>query len=325
MTGFVSLLRRTIAAAAILAAFAGAAQAEPLEVRLDYAYYNPVSLVLKDKHWVEEALGPDAHVTWVLSAGSNKALEFLNAQSLDFGSTAGSAALLGRANGNPIKSVYVYSKPEWTALVTTAASPIQTVADLKGKRIAVTRGTDPHIFLLRALAGAGLTEHDVKIVPLQHADGRLALERGDVDAWSGLDPFMAQAELESHDRLFFRNADLNTYGILNVREAFLTAHPEIVGKVIAAYERGRHWSLDHKAELAQTLAAASKLSPEVAARQLERTDLSSPVLGDSPRQSIAAAAGVLKSSGVVDASVDLDQVLAQLFEPRFTQKYASAK
>ena len=325
MTGFVSLLRRTIAAAAILAAFAGAAQAEPLEVRLDYAYYNPVSLVLKDKHWVEEALGPDAHVTWVLSAGSNKALEFLNAQSLDFGSTAGSAALLGRANGNPIKSIYVYSKPEWTALVTTAASPIQTVADLKGKRIAVTRGTDPHIFLLRALAGAGLTEHDVKIVPLQHADGRLALERGDVDAWSGLDPFMAQAELESHDRLFFRNADLNTYGILNVREAFLTAHPEIVEKVIAAYERGRHWSLDHKAELAQTLAAASKLSPEVAARQLERTDLSSPVLGDSPRQSIAAAAGVLKSSGVVDASVDLDQVLAQLFEPRFTQKYASAK
>ena len=325
MTGFVSLLRRTIAAAAILAAFAGAAQAEPLEVRLDYAYYNPVSLVLKDKHWVEEALGPDAHVTWVLSAGSNKALEFLNAQSLDFGSTAGSAALLGRANGNPIKSVYVYSKPEWTALVTTAASPIQTVADLKGKRIAVTRGTDPHIFLLRALAGAGLTEHDVKIVPLQHADGRLALERGDVDAWSGLDPFMAQAELESHDRLFFRNAALNTYGILNVREAFLTAHPEIVEKVIAAYERGRHWSLDHKAELAQTLAAASKLSPEVATRQLERPDLSSPVLGDSPRQSIAAAAGVLKSSGVVDASVDLDQVLAQLFEPRFTQKYASAK
>ncbi|MEI9982457.1 MAG: ABC transporter substrate-binding protein [Aliidongia sp.] len=116
------------------------------------------------------------------------ALEFLNARSLDFGSTAGAAALLGRANGNPIKTVYVYSKPEWTALVTRADTPINSVADLKDKRIAVTRGTDPHIFLLRALAGAGLTEHDVKIVPLQHADGRLALDRGDVDAWSGLDP-----------------------------------------------------------------------------------------------------------------------------------------
>jgi sulfonate transport system substrate-binding protein len=325
MTALSRFLRRTLAAAAVLAAFVGTARAEPLEVRLDYAYYNQVSLVLKDKHWVEDALGPDVKVTWVLSAGSNKALEFLNAQSVDFGSTAGSAALLGRANGNPIKAVYVFSKPEWTALVTTANSPIKTVADLKGKRIAVTRGTDPHIFLLRALAGAGLTEHDVKIIPLQHADGRLALDRGDVDAWSGLDPFMAQAELESHDRLFFRNPDLNTYGILNVREAFLAAHPDIVEKVIAAYERGRHWSLDHKPELAATLAAASKLPPEVAARQLERTDLSSPVLGDGPRQSIAAAAGVLKSSGVVDASVDLDQVLAQLFEPRFTQKLASGK
>src|SRR5579859_1292878 len=137
MTGLSHFLRRTLAiAVAGLALVGTAARAEALEVHLDYAYYNPVSLVLKDKHWVEDALGPDVRVTWVLSAGSNKALEYLNAQSLDFGSTAGSAALLGRANGNPIKAIYVYSKPEWTALVTTAASPIQAVADLKGRRIA---------------------------------------------------------------------------------------------------------------------------------------------------------------------------------------------
>jgi sulfonate transport system substrate-binding protein len=62
-----------------------------------------------------------------LSQGSNKALEFLNARSIDFGSTAGAAALLGRANGNPIKAVYIYSRPEWTALVTTEKSPITKV------------------------------------------------------------------------------------------------------------------------------------------------------------------------------------------------------
>jgi ABC-type nitrate/sulfonate/bicarbonate transport system substrate-binding protein len=78
--------------------------------------------------------------------------------------------LLGRANGNPIKAVYIYSRPEWTALVTTEKSPITQVTDLKGKKIAVTRGTDPHIFLLRALALNGLTERDVKIVPLQHPE-----------------------------------------------------------------------------------------------------------------------------------------------------------
>ena len=321
MTGRVASLRIALIAA-FAALLGGGAQAEPLTVNADFAYYNPVSLVLKSKHWLEEALGPDVTVVWVQSAGSNKALEFLNARSLDFGSTAGAAALLGRANGNPIKTVYVFSKPEWTALVTRSDTPIQTIADLKGKRVAVTRGTDPHIFLLRALASAGLTEHDIKIVPLQHADGRLALDRGDVDAWSGLDPFMAQAELESHDRLFFRNPDLNTYGVLNVREAFLAEHPEIVEKIIAAYERGRLWSLDHKAELAAILAEAAKLSPEVAARQLERTDLSNPALDDGPRRSIAAAGTVLKASGVIPEDTDTDKVLGELIEPRFTQRLA---
>ena len=311
-----TLLRHAVLCAGLLVA--GAAPAETLTVHVDFAYYNPVSLVLKNKHWAEEALGPEVSVEWVQSAGSNKALEFLNARSLDFGSTAGAAALLGRANGNPIKAIYVYSKPEWTALVTRADSPIHTVADLAGKRVAVTRGTDPHIFLLRALAGAGLTEHDLKLVPLQHGDGRLALDRGDVDAWAGLDPFMAQAELESHDRLFFRDPDLNSYGVLNVREAFLAEHPDIVAKLVGAYERGRLWSLEHKPELAAILAEASKLSPEVAARQLERTDLTNPALDDGPRRAIGAAGATLKASGIIAADTDADAVLAALIEPRFS-------
>src|SRR5215813_8217009 len=140
-----------VALAATLLGLGGAAA--ETKVRLDYAYYNPVSLVLKDKGWLQQDLGAKGvSVEWVLSQGSNKALEFLNARSIDFGSTAGAAALLGRANGNPIKAVYIYSRPEWTALVAPSTSPITKVSDLKGKKVAVTRGTDPHIFLLRALA-----------------------------------------------------------------------------------------------------------------------------------------------------------------------------
>ena len=124
-------------------------------VTLDWAYYNPVSLVLKQQGWLEEELKPDGiQVHWVQSLGSNKALEFLNAGSLDFGSTAGAAALLGKINGNPIETIWVYSKPEWTALVTRPDTGIAKVEDLKGKRIAVTKGTDPYIFLLRALEPA---------------------------------------------------------------------------------------------------------------------------------------------------------------------------
>ena len=112
---------------------------------------------LLEKEFAKDGIG----VLWVQTLGSNKALEFLNAGSIDFGSTAGSAALLGRINGNPIKSIYVYSKPEWTALVTRKDTAIDKIEDLKGKRVAVTRGTDPHIFLVRALQSVGMTEKDI--------------------------------------------------------------------------------------------------------------------------------------------------------------------
>src|SRR6202035_40201 len=98
--------------------------------------------------------------------GSNKALEFLNAGSIDFGSTAGSAALLAEIKGNPIQAILVFSRPAWDALVTRKDTPINKIEDLKGKRVAVTRGTDPHIFLVRALLSVGLSEKDIQPVLL---------------------------------------------------------------------------------------------------------------------------------------------------------------
>ena len=214
----------------------GLAADVPDQITVDYAYYNPVSLLMKKKGWIEEEFAEEGtDVRWVLSLGSNKALEYLNGGSVDFGSTAGAASVIVRANGIPIKAVYVYSKPEWTALVTRPDSGITKIEDLKGKRVAVTRGTDPHIFLLRALDSVGLTEKDIKVVLLQHPDGFRALDAGQVDAWAGLDPHMAKAELESGAKLFFRNADLNTYGILNVREEFAAEHPDVIRRVLKVY------------------------------------------------------------------------------------------
>src|SRR5699024_2956568 len=91
---------------------------------LDWATYNPLSLVLRDQELVEAALGDGVAVTWVQSAGSNKANEFLRSGSADIASTAGSAALLARANGSPIKVIDIYSQPEWSALVVGEDSDI---------------------------------------------------------------------------------------------------------------------------------------------------------------------------------------------------------
>jgi sulfonate transport system substrate-binding protein len=311
------LLLILTAAAGLAPAIAFAAD-NPKEIRIDWATYNPVSMVLKDKGLLEKEFAKDGiGIRWVQSLGSNKALEFLNAGSIDLGSTAGSAALLAKINGNPIKSIYVYSQPEWTALVTRKDTTIAGIADLKGKRVAVTRGTDPHIFLVRALLSVGLSEKDIQPVLLQHPDGKTALIRGDVDAWAGLDPMMAQAEIEDGARLFYRNKDANTWGILNVREEFLKDHPDLVRRVLAVYDEARKYSLSHYDDLKQTFITVTKLPEAVVDKQLkERTDLTHSRIGAPQRDSILAAGLALQQASVIPAGVDVKANVDALIDDR---------
>jgi sulfonate transport system substrate-binding protein len=310
-----SLLASSLAVA--VSSTAGWAAEKPKTINIDWATYNPVSMLLKEKGLLEKEFAKDGiSIRWVQTLGSNKALEFLNAGSIDLGSTAGSAALVAKINGNPIKSIYVYSRPEWTALVTKDPK-ITKVADLKGKRVAVTRGTDPHIFLVRALLDAGLTERDITPVLLQHPDGKTALVRGDVQAWAGLDPMMAQAEIEDGARLFYRKPEANTWGILNVREQFLKDHPDLVQRVLTVYEEARKYSLANYDELKKVFIAATKLPDAVVDKQLkERTELTHSKIGAAQRESILAAGQALQQAGVIPASADVKAAVDALIDDR---------
>ncbi|QKZ04736.1 aliphatic sulfonate ABC transporter substrate-binding protein [Pseudomonas eucalypticola] len=309
------------ALALVVHAKAQAAEAPPAEVHLDYAYYSPVSLVLKHFGFLEKAL-PHTQVGWVLSQGSNRSLEYLNSGGVDFASSASLAAVLSRANGAPIKSVYVYSRAEWTALVVRKDSPYQRVADLKGKKIAATKGTDPYLFTLRALQQAGLKKDDVELVHLQHPDGRVALEKGDVDAWAGLDPHMAASQVQAGSRLLYRNRDFNSYGVVSVTERYAKDHPGTIKAVIGAYEQARQWSVAHPQELAQLLATESGLPLDVAKLQLSRTDLASPRLTAQDVAASKAAAPILVSEELVRRGTDVNQVIDQLIDPGFDQTVA---
>lgn len=300
------------------------AAAAPLkELRLDYAYYSPASLVLRRFGWLEDDFKADGtSVRWVLSAGSNRALEYLNANSIDIGSSAGLAALLAKANGNPIKTPYIFSRPEWTALVVRKDSNIRTLADLKGKKIAATKGTDPYLFLLRSLQTVGLKRSDIEHVGLQHADGRVALEQGKVDAWAGLDPHMAASELESGSRLIYRNVAFNTYGFLNVREEFLATRPAEVSRVIKAYERARAWIRANPTEAAKILSEEAKVSLSVALLQIKlRSDFTNPQPGSEHVKALQFAAPILRDEALVKADTDLNRAIADLVDTRFAQPF----
>ena len=320
---FFSTFLGTIIASTTISLISSQLYAEiPKIINIDYAYYNPVSLLMKDRGSLEKAFKKDnIKIRWVLSLGSNKALEYLNGGSIDFGSTAGASAVIGKANGIPIKAIYVYSKPEWTALVTNKNSGITGIKDLVGKRVAVTRGTDPHIFLLQALDSVGLTEKDIKPVLLQHPDGYRALVSGQVDAWAGLDPHMAKGELETQTPLFYRNADLNTYGILNVREEFSTKYPLLVKKVLKIYEENRLHAIKNPNELKQSLIKAVKLSGAVAQKQLnERTDITNPNIGPKQINTFLTAGNILQKIGIIKASVSIKDVVNELVDTSFLSK-----
>jgi sulfonate transport system substrate-binding protein len=289
---------------------------------LDFATYNPLSLIIKDKGWLEaELAGQGVTVTWVQSAGSNKANEALRAEAIDVGSTAGSAALLARSNGSPIQVIDIYSQPEWSALVVPADSPITSVADLAGKRIAATKGTDPYFFLLQSLQEAGLAASDVTVEVLQHADGWAALQNGSVDAWAGLDPIMAGAE-EAGAKLLYRNVGFNSYGFLNATESFLSERPDLAQAVVDAYEHARAWALVNPEETARILADVAGLDLAVATRVVEeRSNLDvNPVPGKAQLDVLTRIGPIFVESGDVSNQQLIDAALATLINPTFVTK-----
>ena len=291
-------------------------------LNIDFATYNPLSLIVRDQGYLESALGPDVTVTWIQSAGSNKANEALRAGAIDVGSTAGSAALLARSNGSPIHTIGIFSQPNWSAILVPASSPITEVAQLKGKKIAATKGTDPYFFLLQSLEEAGLTPADVTIENLQHSDGKAALESGQVDAWAGLDPLLSTSVATAGSKIIYDNIDFNSYGFLNATESFVTEHPDVAQVVVNAYEKARQFAIENPEEAVAILAEVAAIDPAIATTTLtERTNLEvDPIPGKDQRAVLEIVGPVFVESGDVASQDAIDAALDTLFAPEFAEK-----
>lgn len=300
----------------------GGASTQGGTLNIDFATYNPLSLIIKEQGWLEAELGKQGiTVNWLQSAGSNRANEALRANAIDVGSTAGSAALLARSNGSPIQVIDIYSQPEWAALVVPQGSTIKTVADLKGKKIAATKGTDPYFFLLQSLEEAGLSANDVTVEILQHADGWAALENGSVDAWAGLDPIMAGAEATGAT-LLYRNVGFNSYGFLNATESFIAERPDVAQAVVDAYERARTWAQENPDETARILSEVAGLDIAVATKVItERSNLDvDPAPGEAQRAVLAKIGPIFVESGDVSSQALVDTALASLINDIFVKQ-----
>jgi sulfonate transport system substrate-binding protein len=291
-------------------------------LNIDYATYNPLSLIVKDQGYLESTFGDRVKVNWVLSAGSAAANLALKAGAIDVGSTAGSAALLARSNGSPIKTIDVYSQPNWSAILVGKNSKITSVADLKGKTIAAQTGTDPYFFLLQALNKAKVPISSVTIENLPHANGKTALESGSVDAWSGLDPLLTTSILTAGSKDIYDNPAFNSYGFLNATEPFLAKSPDIAQAVVNAYEKARAFAIKSPQQTAEILAKVAGINPSIASNVIgNRTNLDiDPVPGATQTKVLTVIGPVLVQSGAVANQGLVDAALKSLYDTTFIKK-----
>ena len=185
-----------------LLALAGAAHAaDPATLRIGYQK-GSISLVLAKQHRLLEQRFANTQVEWIEFPAGPQMLEALNIGSLDIGSTGDIPPIFAQAAGADL--LYIGAeppKPKAEVILVPKGSPVDSVAELKGKRIALQKGSSAHNLLLRSLAKAGLSIRDVQPVYLAPADARAAFERGSVDAWAIWDPFYSAIDLEGKARL----------------------------------------------------------------------------------------------------------------------------
>lgn len=287
----------------------------PAELRLDWGYYSPHTLLIKDKQWLEEAFKDvGTKITWVQSRGSNNSLEFLKTGATDFAGSAGLAAFIARANGVPLKIIYNASWGGSSILQVPADSPIQTVADLKGKQVAATKGTDPYFTLLEALSRNDLKISDIRHVHLQHPEGFAALQQKQVDAWIGIDPHAALAQIGGARAIFY-DKDLRQPSVFSVSESFLRDYPKAVDRVLRVWADTQQWIKANPEEHAELVAEQTQTNTDVTRLILSRRDWSDSIPEDNVRTALRQLIPLVQAEGILRRDVDVEGVLAGLLDP----------
>jgi sulfonate transport system substrate-binding protein len=189
-----------IAVALALAAFSASLTATPTQaadnvVRIGFQKYGKLAL-LKARGTLEKRLEPIGfNVTWTEFPAGPQLLEGLNAGAIDFGNTGEAPPIFAQAAGAPLLYVaYEPPAPRGEAILVPKDNAIKTVADLKGKKVALNKGSNVHFLLVKALEKAGISYADIQPVFLSPSDARAAFEKGAVDAWAIWDPYLAAAE-----------------------------------------------------------------------------------------------------------------------------------
>ncbi len=270
----ITLSRRSVLAAGVSAAAAWAAPARAAGkvVRIGVQKYGTL-IILRERRELERALQPLGWtVSWHEFPGGPQLLEALTAGALDFGTTGEAPPIFAQAAGSPLLYVgYEPPSPAGEAILVPKDSPVRILADLRGRTVALNKGSNVHYLLVQALASAGLKPADISTAYLPPSDARAAFERGAVDAWAIWDPFLSAAQEATGARTLADGTGLapNRQFFLATRD-FAGAQPDILRLVNAQVDATDRWAEQNQAEAARLLAASMNLPQPVVARAIGR-------------------------------------------------------
>ncbi|RXZ81139.1 aliphatic sulfonate ABC transporter substrate-binding protein [Paenibacillaceae bacterium] len=233
---------------------------------------SPLNIV-KDKGWLDEELKKyNVTVAWSEFPSGPPLLEALAAKRVDLSFLGDGAALSGQSSGLPFINIALISDGKsLNSLLVHENSEIQTIADLKGKTIAVAKGTTSHVFLLKVLVKNGLTEKDVSLVNLQLQEGLPAFTSGKVDAWVTIEPYPIQLVLQKEARVL-AGAEQGILAPATViaRTEFANNHPELVEVYLSVFKRAADYANANKEEVAQLFSELKKIPSEVISEFLNK-------------------------------------------------------
>ena len=252
-----------------------AAVAFPKQITLGYQKHGSL-IILKSTGALEKRLQElGVKVNWAEFQFGSPMLEALNAGNLDFATTGETPPVFAQASkGSPI--VYIANEPaapQDEGIVVKGDSLLKSVAELKGKKVAVAKGSNAHFFLIQALAKAGLSLDDVTVVYLPPSDARAALESGDVAAWSIWDYFYAAAEVQLGARVLTTGEDIiHNHVFYTSRREFVEQYPTLVDVVLDEIRKTDEWIKNNPTAAAEKLASNIGIDAKILEKAIRRSN-----------------------------------------------------
>ncbi|MDR8017659.1 sulfonate ABC transporter substrate-binding protein [Ectopseudomonas guguanensis] len=267
-----TLRRSLVALFAAAISFGVITQAQAETLRIGYQKYGTLVL-LKAKGTLEKRLAEHGvDVKWTEFPGGPQLLEGLNVGSVDFGVTGETPPVFAQAAGADL--LYVAHEPPaptGEAILVPKDSPIKSVAELKGKKVALNKGSNVHYLLVRALEDAGLKYGDITPVYLPPADARAAFERGSVDAWVIWDPFQSAAEKQLQARTLRDGSGLvDNHQFYLATRTYAEKNPQVIGVLVEEIRGVGEWVKGNLDEATSQVAPLIGLSPEITRQAVER-------------------------------------------------------